>query len=104
MCKVSSLLFIFSLDYVSVGCYNDTSNRSIQIIEGTWKESSLLFIFSLDYVSVGCYKDTSNHAIQIIEGKDFILDGSYKSRRSSIAKCAVAAMRAGYGMFALQNG
>ena len=53
---------------------------------------------------MGCYKDTSNHAIQIIEGKDSILDGSYKSRRSSIAKCAVPAMRAGNSMFAVQDG
>ena len=70
----------------------------------TWKEKSLLFIFSLDYVSVGCYKDTSYRAIQIIEGTDSILDGSYTSRSNPIAKCAVAAMRAGYRMFAVQDG
>ena len=68
------------------------------------KEPSLPYISSLDYVSVGCYKDTSNRAIQIIEGTDSILDGSYTSRKNSIAKCAVAAMRAGYSMFAVQNG
>ena len=32
------------------------------------------------------------------------MDGSYLSRMNSIAKCAVAAMRAGYSMFAVQNG
>ena len=53
---------------------------------------------------MGCYKDTSNRAIQIIEGTDSILDGSYSSRKNAIAKCAVAAMRAGYSMFAVQNG
>ena len=53
---------------------------------------------------MGCFKDTSNHAIQIIEGMDSILDGSYSSRLNPIAKCAVAAMRAGYSMFAVQNG
>ena len=68
------------------------------------KESSLLFIFSLDYDSVGCYKDTSNRAIQIIEGTDSTLDGSYYSRSDPITKCAVAAMRAGYSMFAVQDG
>ena len=60
--------------------------------------------FSLGYVPVGCYKDTLNRSIQIIERTDSILDGSYFSRSDPIAKCAVAAMRAGYGMFALQNG
>ena len=39
-----------------------------------------------------------------MEGKDSILDGSYGSRKNPIAKCAVAAMRAGYSMFALQAG
>ena len=53
---------------------------------------------------MGCFKDTSNHALQIIEGMDSILDGSYSSRLNPIAKCAVAAMRAGYSMFAVQNG
>ena len=53
---------------------------------------------------MGCYKDTSNHAIQIIEGTDYILDGSYSSRTEPVAKCAVAAMRAGYRMFAVQDG
>ncbi|XP_078374644.1 uncharacterized protein LOC144658165 [Oculina patagonica] len=57
-----------------------------------------------NYIPVGCYKDTSTRAIQIIEGKDSVLDGSYKSRTNPIAKCAVAAMRAGYTMFAVQNG
>ena len=53
---------------------------------------------------MGCYKDTSNRAIQIIEEKDSILDGSYSSRSNPIAKCAIAAMRAGYSMFAVQDG
>ena len=53
---------------------------------------------------MGCYNDTSKRAIQIIEGTDSILDGSYYSRSNPIVKCAVAAMRAGYSMFAVQNG
>ena len=60
--------------------------------------------FSLGYVPVGCYKDTLNRSIQITEGTDAILDGSYSSRSNPIAKCAVAAMRAGYSMFAVQDG
>ena len=68
------------------------------------ERNSLISIFSLGYISVGCYKDTSNSAIQIIEGTDSILDGWYSSRSDPIAKCAVAAMRAGYILFAVQDG
>ena len=53
---------------------------------------------------MGCYKDTFERAIQILEGLDRTLDGSYLLRNNPIAKCAVAAMRAGYSMFAVQNG
>ena len=63
----------------------------------------LYITLSPGYDTIGCYKDTANRAIQILEGTDAILDGSYGSRRNSIAKCAVAAMRAGYSMFAVQN-
>ena len=56
------------------------------------------------YDEVGCYKDTGSRAIPTLEGKDSILDGSYSSRTNPIAKCAVAAMRAGYSMFAVQDG
>ena len=58
----------------------------------------------LGYDEVGCYKDTGSRAIPTLEGKDSILDGSYSSRTNAIAKCAVAAMRAGYSMFAVQDG
>ena len=66
--------------------------------------SLLCLLCCVGYDSVGCYRDTSNRAIQPMEGKDVILDGSYSSRRNPTAKCAVAAMRAGYSMFAVQNG
>ena len=60
---------------------------------------------SLGYKSVGCYNDTSARAIPSLEGSDPILDGSdYFRRENPIAKCAVAAMRKGYSMFAVQNG
>jgi len=39
-----------------------------------------------------------------LEGQDSILDGSYPDRVAPIAKCAVAAMRRGYRMFAVQAG
>ncbi|XP_068699032.1 uncharacterized protein [Montipora foliosa] len=56
------------------------------------------------FETIGCFKDTSNRAIQPLEGKDSILDGSYGARKNAIAKCAVAAMRKGYKMFAVQHG
>ena len=51
-----------------------------------------------------CYRDTGNRAIRTLEGTDPILDGRYWTRKDSIAKCAVAAMRKGYSMFAVQHG
>ena len=35
---------------------------------------------------------------------DPILDGEYHVRKNAIAKCAVAAIRAGYSIFGVQNG
>ena len=64
----------------------------------------LSLILSSGYETIGCYKDTSNRAINTLEGKDAILDGSYRSRKNPIAKCAVAAMRKGYNFFAVQHG
>ena len=32
------------------------------------------------------------------------MDGSYWIRKNPVEKCAAAAMKAGYGMFAVQNG
>ena len=63
-----------------------------------------MYIVGLDLDYVGCYEDTSNRAIPTLEGADTILDGEYGSRRNAIAKCALAAIRAGYSMFAVQNG
>ena len=60
----------------------------------------LYVLISPGYDSVGCYKDTSSRVIRTMEGTDPILDGSYSTRANPIAKCAVAAMRAGYKMFA----
>ena len=59
---------------------------------------------SSDYERFGCYKDTSNRAIPFLEGVDPILGGSVRYRENPIAKCAVAAMRKGYSMFAFQSG
>ena len=62
------------------------------------------YIFNKILASIGCYLDKPSRAIQPLEGKDSILDGAYWTRKNPIAKCAVAAMRAGYSVFAVQNG
>ena len=62
------------------------------------------FLLYSGYESIGCYRDTTNRAILPLEGKDSILDGRYWTRKNPIAKCAAAARRAGYSMFAVQNG
>ena len=63
-----------------------------------------MFAVQNDYETIGCFKDTAKRAITILEGKDPIFDGSYGSRKNPNAKCAKAALRKGYNMFAVQNG
>ena len=58
----------------------------------------------IDYTSLGCYGDSQSRAIPTLEGKDPILDGDYTSRKNATAKCAIAARRKGFHMFALQHG
>lgn len=53
---------------------------------------------------MGCYKDTADRAISTLEGADPVLDGSYKSRQKAVEKCAVAARRKGFHLFAVQDG
>ena len=62
------------------------------------------FLLHSGYESIGCYRDTGNRAILPLEGKDSILDGAYWTRKNPIAKCAAAAMRRDYSMFAVQHG
>ena len=58
----------------------------------------------LAYHNVGCYQDNVPRAIPTLETTDPVLDGPYWTRVNPIAKCAVAAMRQGYDMFAVQDG
>ena len=72
-------------------------------------KSICIYLSFPDYHKVGCYKDRLDRAIpKLIEGSDPVLDGwffnSYGSRVNPIEKCAVAAMRAGHSMFAVQDG
>ena len=64
----------------------------------------IVLYFPSGFETIGCFKDTFDRAIQPLEGTDSILDGSYRARKNAIAKCAVAAMRKGYKMFAVQDG
>ena len=63
-----------------------------------------LTVPSLNYVSVGCYKDTGDRAIPTLEGKYPLFDGHYSHRLNAIAKCAVAALKRKYRIFAVQHG
>ena len=53
---------------------------------------------------MGCFQDGIPRAIPTLEGTDPILDAPYSTRVNPIAKCAAAAMRQGYSMFAVQDG
>ena len=61
-------------------------------------------VWYLGHDDVGCYKGNFSKPIRSLEGTDPILDGSYHSRECPIAKCAVVAIRAGYRIFAVQDG
>ena len=61
-------------------------------------------VWYLGHDDVGCYKGNIHSPIRSLEGTDPILDGSHHSRESPVATCAVAAIRAGYRMFAVQDG
>jgi len=57
----------------------------------------------MPYISLGCWKDTSPAVIPTLEGTDPILDGdSYTSRTNAIAKCAEAARRRNFAVFAVK--
>lgn len=78
---------------------------SIKYIGNTSQMTYFFSYFpSLGYVPLGCYRDTANRAIPQLEGKAPILDGLYWNRANPISKCAVAAMKRGFKMFAVQNG
>lgn len=59
---------------------------------------------SPDHARVGCYRDTNNRAIPTLEGADPLLVGAYLNRENAIEKCALAAHKRGFRMFAVQNG
>ena len=66
--------------------------------------SKLHFFVSWPAVGIGCFRDTGKRAISTLEGRSFLLTGSYRSRRYAIEKCAQAAYKRGYKLFAVQHG
>lgn len=60
--------------------------------------------FFITAYSIGCYKDTGRRAIQPLEGRSRLLKGHYRKRWDAIRKCALAAERRRYKVFAVQHG
>ncbi|XP_020631488.1 uncharacterized protein LOC110068453 [Orbicella faveolata] len=52
---------------------------------------------------LGCFRDTGRRAISTLEGRSRLLKGHYRRRRYAIQKCALAAKRRGYSVFAVQH-
>ena len=90
----------FSVDFMTVRV-NYSNNEYACILFMLIK----LYSFFTDFKGVGCYNDNpADRAIQTIEGTDSILDGEYLSSENPVAKCAIAAIKKGFHMFALQHG
>ena len=58
----------------------------------------------MEYRSVGCYADKPRRAIPILEGADPISAEKFDVRTRAIEKCALAARKRGFTMFAVQYG
>ena len=58
---------------------------------------------SLSAKGLGCFRDTGRRAILPLEGKSRLLKGHYRRRRYAIQKCALAAQKRGYRVFAVQH-
>lgn len=54
--------------------------------------------------SIGCYRDTARRAVTTLERRSRLLRGSYRRRRFARRKCALAAQKRGYRVFAVQHG
>ena len=53
---------------------------------------------------LGCYRDTKRRAIATMEGRSRVLKGHYRRRQDAVRKCALAAYKRGYKLFAVQHG
>ena len=54
--------------------------------------------------NIGCFRDTGRRAISPLEGRSRLLKGSYRRRKYAIRKCALAAQKRGFRVFAVQHG
>ena len=66
-------------------------------------------IIIAEYKSLGCWAETSNwrdpssRAMALLENQDESLSGDYHLRKQPISKCAEAARKKGFKIFAIQN-
>ena len=87
--------------------FEKTSTFSISMYKEVIKKRLISFLslsFSHLAKGIGCYRDTGRRAIATLEGRSRLLKGSYRRRRNAIKKCALAAYKRGYRMFAIQHG
>lgn len=54
--------------------------------------------------NIGCFKDSTPAAIPSLENIDEVLEGNYYERSGAILRCAEAAYKRGFDVFAIQNG
>lgn len=59
-------------------------------------------LFSLA-IPIGCFRDTGRRAIATLEGRSRLLKGHYRHRKFAIEKCALAADKRRYRVFAVQH-
>ena len=67
----------------------------------------LILHFSMSFFTaknIGCFRDTGRRAISPLEGRSRLLKGSYRRRKYAIRKCALAAQKRGFRVFAVQHG
>ena len=60
-------------------------------------------VFCITAYGLGCFRDTGRRAISTLEGRSRLLKGNYRRRRYAIQKCAGAALRRDYRVFAIQH-
>ena len=61
-----------------------------------------LALFTLA-IPIGCFRDTGRRAIATLEGRSRLLKGHYRRRKYAIQKCALAADKRRYRVFAIQH-
>ncbi|XP_028405506.1 uncharacterized protein LOC114528113 isoform X2 [Dendronephthya gigantea] len=78
-----------------------------QVVYVNWKTPSekVRIKGKILYKDLGCWhEDEKLQSLMSLEGTDDLLQGSYKSRRNKITKCAMAARKRNFKVFALHNG